>query len=283
MEIQSVLLIGAGLMGRGIAESLLRSGLRIFWYDVRQEDLKKALMGIEKSFQKQIAKGRLSEEEARTCLANATLLDSLESKAEVQLVIEAVSEKLSIKESLFQTLNQICDEKTIFVSNTSSLSINTLGRMSKRPEQFMGMHFFNPVPVMPLVELIRGLKTSEETVETIKGLVAKLGKTPISAPDFPGFTVNRILVPMLNEAYFCVMEGALPEDVDQGMKLGCNFPMGPLELSDFIGLDTILSVLEIMHQGFGDSKYRPCPLLKNMVEAGMYGRKSGQGFYDYRS
>jgi 3-hydroxybutyryl-CoA dehydrogenase len=215
-------------------------------------------------------------------LANATLLDTLEEKVGVQLVIEAVSEKLSIKETIFQTLNALCDPETIFVSNTSSLSINTLGRISGRPEMFMGMHFFNPVPVMPLVELIPGLKTTDTTLETIRALVAKLGKTPITAPDFPGFTVNRILVPMLNEAYYCVMEGAEPKDVDNGMKLGCNFPMGPLELSDFIGLDTILSVLEIMHQGFGDSKYRPCPLLRNMVEAGMYGRKSGQGFYDYR-
>ncbi|MGM0883905.1 MAG: 3-hydroxybutyryl-CoA dehydrogenase [Bacillota bacterium] len=282
MDIRKITVLGAGQMGSGIAQTFLQSGFTVTLYDIDQEAVNRGFSAIGTALTRLVNKGRLTEEQKSLVLQNITLSTNLENTCDSDLVIEAAPEKMETKKTIFKALEQICMPQTIMASNTSSLSITEIAAVTNRPEQVIGMHFMNPVPVMPLVEIIRGIATSDSTAECIKTLAQALGKTPVEVRDFPGFVSNRILMPMINEAIYTVYEGvAVPEAVDQVMKLGMNHPMGPLALADFIGLDTCLAIMETLHQGFGDSKYRPCPLLRNYVKAGWLGRKTGRGFYIY--
>lgn len=273
--------IGAGQMGGGIAQVAAQSGFDVVVHDVKDDFLARGRSVIEKSLTKLYEKGRLKETPAEV-LGRIQFTTELADFADCDLVVEAVVENEAIKTQLFRQLGQIVKPGGILASNTSSIPITSLATASGRPEKFIGMHFMNPVPLMQLVEVIRGHSTSDETAQQVTEAARKMGKTPVECNDYPGFVSNRILMPMLNEAIQCVMEGvAEPEAIDQIMKLGMNHPMGPLTLADFIGLDTCLAIMEVLHQGLGDDKYRPSPLLRKMVQAGLLGRKSGQGFYKY--
>lgn len=282
MTIRNVTVIGAGQMGSGIAQTLAQSGLNVTLYDIDKAAVKQGLSSISTRMLRLVTKGKMTEEQRVMVLDNIAPSTDLESSMQSELVIEAAPEHMETKKALFKRLDQICKLNTIFATNTSSLSITDIAAATKRPQLVIGMHFMNPVPVMPLVEIIRGLATSHETFECIKNLTRTIGKSPVEVNDYPGFVSNRILMPMINEAIYTVYEGvAAPEAVDQVMKLGMNHPMGPITLADFIGLDTCLAIMETLHHGFGDSKYRPCPLLRKYVQAGWLGRKTGRGFYIY--
>lgn len=283
MTITQITVIGSGQMGAGIAQILVQNDYKVTLYDIEHKAIHRGYTSIDASLSRQIVKGRITEEQKLIALQNLTISTNLEKACDgSDLVIEAVPEQFDMKKSLFRMLDRICRPDTILATNTSSLSITAIAAATERPELVVGMHFMNPVPVMPLVEIIRGLATSEATFDSIKLLAQELGKTVVDVRDFPGFVSNRILMPMINEAIYTVYEGvASPEDVDQVMKLGMNHPMGPLALADFIGLDTCLAIMETLYEGFGDSKYRPCPLLRNYVLAGWLGRKTGKGFYMY--
>ncbi len=281
-SIQTIMVVGAGQMGAGIAQVCAASGFDVRLFDANSVALDKGFSGIEGRLERQVQKGRLSEADQARTLANLKKVNSIEACQEVDLVIEAVVENMEVKTSIFQELDRLSPTHTILASNTSSLPITEIAAVTNRPEQVIGMHFMNPVPVMQLVEVIRGLQTSDGTFEAIEATAQALNKTAVLVNDFPGFVSNRILMPMINEAIYTVYEGvATPEAVDQVMKLGMNHPMGPLTLADFIGLDTCLSIMEVLHEGFGDDKYRPCPLLRKYVKAGWLGKKTGRGFYTY--
>lgn len=280
MAVEKVQVVGAGQMGSGIAQVAAQAGLAVHLTDVNEGALQKGVETMKKNLARSVEKERMSQDEMEETMER--IEPGTEYAADADLAIEAVVETIEVKVEVFRALDDQLRDEAILATNTSSISITELGSRTNRPERFIGMHFFNPVPVLRLVEVIRGLETSDETYETVSKLADRLGKTPVEVQDFPGFAANRILLPMINEAIYCVMEGvAKPEDVDTVMKLGMNHPMGPLTLADLIGLDTCLHIMEILHQGLGDDKYRPCPLLKRYVAAGRLGRKSGKGFYEY--
>ncbi|MET3684172.1 3-hydroxybutyryl-CoA dehydrogenase [Alkalibacillus flavidus] len=282
MAVQNVMVIGAGQMGAGIAQVFAQAGFDVKLNDIAEDSLTKGYQGIEKRLDRQIEKGRMTEDDKNQALNNLTTTTNLNEASDRDLVIEAVVENMDVKTSVFQKLDEITPEHAILATNTSSLPITDIAAVTNRPEQVIGMHFMNPVPVMKLVEVIRAIQTSDASFQTIQEATEKLGKTAVEVNDYPGFISNRVLMPMINEAIYTVFEGvAKPEDVDSVMKLGMNHPMGPLQLADFIGLDTCLYIMEILHDGFGDSKYRPCPLLRKYVSAGWLGKKSGRGFYVY--
>jgi 3-hydroxybutyryl-CoA dehydrogenase len=282
MMIKTVGVIGAGTMGNGIAQVFAQSGFEVLVQDVAQPALDRAKGTIAKSLAKFVEKGKLDAAARDAALGRLSFATTLDGCSEVDFIVEAAFEDRETKRALFARLDQLARPGVMLTSNTSSISITTLAAATKRPELVLGMHFMNPVPLMTLVELVRGQATSAEAMATATELCAKLGKTPVEAADYPGFIANRILMPMINEAIFAVMEGVgTPEAIDTVMKLGMNHPMGPLTLADFIGLDVCLAILEVLHDGLGDPKYRPCPLLRRMVAAGHLGRKSGRGFYTY--
>ncbi|RLB58285.1 MAG: 3-hydroxybutyryl-CoA dehydrogenase [Deltaproteobacteria bacterium] len=283
MEITRIGVVGAGQMGAGIAQVAAACGLEVMLNDVSEELIQRGIAGIGKRLDKAVSKGKLDEATAESTKVRIFPALGLESLAKTQFIIEAATEREAIKIDIFSKLNAVAPPEVIFASNTSSISITRMGAVTGRPERFIGMHFMNPVPVMKLVEIISGLATSTDTIDATVALAERMGKTCTRSRDFPGFIVNRILMPMINEAVFALHEGVgSPEDIDNGMKLGTNQPMGPLALADLIGLDTCLAIMEVLYKGFADSKYRPCPLLRQYVDAGWLGRKSGRGFYDYR-
>ena len=274
--------VGAGQMGAGIAQVIAAAGIRVQLSDVNLQAAQNGLNGISKRLQSQVERDKISAGDAEALLSNITPVSSLTDLADCDLVIEAASEDLTLKLNLFQHLDSVCKPETVLASNTSSISITTIGAATSRPDKVVGMHFFNPVPVMALVEVIRGLATSDDTFDAAKAFTEQLGKSPVACNDKAGFVVNRILVPMLNEACYVLEEGiASVEDIDTAMQLGCAHPMGPLTLADFIGLDTCLAVMEVLHRELGEDKYRPAPLLRQYVAAGWLGRKANRGFYDY--
>lgn len=282
MAIQKVMVVGAGQMGSGIAQVCAQAGYDVLLNDMNEDALSKGMSRIEGLLARAVEKERMTEEEKQATMGRLTASSTLNDAKDCDLVIEAVVENMDVKTSVFKQLDEIAPKHAILASNTSSLPITDICAATNRPEQVIGMHFMNPVPVMQLVEVIRGLQTSDDVYQQIADMCVKLNKTSVEVNDFPGFVANRILMPMINEAVYTVYEGvASVEDVDAVMKLGMNHPMGPLTLADFIGLDTCLSIMEVLHEGLGDSKYRPCPLLRKYVSAGWLGRKSGRGFYQY--
>jgi 3-hydroxybutyryl-CoA dehydrogenase len=282
MSVKRIMVIGAGQMGSGIAQVCAMAGYDVYLQDLKIEFVEKGLGTINKNLTRQVEKGRLLEDEKAVIIGRISSSTDIKNAKEVDLVIEAAVENMEIKTKIFAELDQLAPEHAILATNTSSLPITEIAAATNRPEKVIGMHFMNPVPVMKLVEIIRGLATSDEVYNTIEEITRKLEKVPVEVNDFPGFVANRILMPMINEAIYTLYEGvASPEAIDDVMKLGMNHPMGPLTLADFIGLDTCLYIMETLHEGFGDDKYRPCPLLRKYVKAGWLGRKSGRGFYNY--
>lgn len=282
MAIHKVIVVGAGQMGSGIAQVCAQFGYDVILNDMNEQALNRGMNQIENQLARSVEKERITDKEKTDIMNRLTPSTTLEDGAECDLAIEAVVENIVVKTEVFRKLDDITKEGAILATNTSSLPITEIAAVTNRPEQVIGMHFMNPVPVMKLIEVICGLQTSDETYETITAMSASLNKTAVTVNDFPGFVSNRILMPMINEAIYTVYEGvASPEDVDTVMKLGMNHPMGPLTLADFIGLDTCLFIMEVLYEGFGDSKYRPCPLLKKYVNAGWLGKKSGRGFFQY--
>lgn len=282
MQIEQVGIVGGGTMGNGIAQVFAASGYKVKMRDVGQPQLERAMTTIQKSLGKFVEKGKMAAQDSEAALSRIETTTELSDLAGCDLVIEAIFENFDAKAAAFKELDSLLGPTAILASNTSSIDITRLAAVTGRPDRFIGMHFFNPVPLMSLVEVIRGMQTSDETYETIRSLAEKLGKTPVEVRDYPGFVSNRVLMPMINEAIFALHEGvASKEDIDTVMKLGMNHPMGPLTLADFIGLDVCLDILHVLYDGFKDSKYRPCPLLVKMVQAGRLGRKTGEGFYKY--
>lgn len=276
-----VAVIGAGLMGSGIVQTCAQAGYEVKNIDVFEPAIEKAKANLEKLFAKKIAKGSMTEEQKNEIFGRMSYSSNMEDVKGAEIIIEAVPEKMDLKKSVFEQLDKMAAADAIIVSNTSGLSISEMAAVTNRPHKVMGVHFFYPAPVMKLVELVCGLATDDDTYKKVKKFAMSIGKNVVDAPEYPGFIVNRILVPMQNEAAFMVMEGCKPEDVDAAMKLGANHPMGPLELTDFVGIDVMLATMTGLYNGFHDSKYRPCPLLETMVKAGHLGRKTGQGFYKY--
>src|SRR5213595_3321679 len=283
MDVGKVGVVGAGTMGNGIAHVFARSGLQVILSDIEPRFLDRAIQTIEKNLEREVAKNKITAADKSAALERIVTTVERAKLGECDFIVEAATEKFEIKAELFRDLDRICRPEVILASNTSSISITKMGALSKRPDKVIGMHFFNPVPVMKLVEVVRGLATSDETFQAVRALAVKLGKTPVEVNDAPGFVSNRVLMPLINEAIFCVMEGvATPEAIDTVMKLGMNHPVGPLALADLIGLDVCLAILEVLHRDLGDDKYRAAPLLRTLVAAGRLGRKSGRGFYVYR-
>ena len=280
---KKAMVVGAGQMGGGIAQVMAAAGIKTYLNDVSMEIVESRLQFIDKLLEKDVSRGKIDENTKGSIMANLIPSNQIEDAADCDIVIEAILEKMEIKSSVFQKLDSVCKPDCILASNTSSLPITEIAAVTQRPEKVIGMHFMNPVPVMKLVEIIRGIATSDETYQQIKSLTLDLQKVPVEVRDVPGFVSNRVLQMMINEAVYCLYEGvASVEDIDTVMKLGMNHPMGPLQLADFIGLDTVLSIMEVMYEGYGDCKYRPCPLLRQYVKAGWLGKKAGKGFYNYK-
>lgn len=284
MVIESTGIVGAGTMGSGIAQVFAQAGYEVKVVDVVPEQLEKSAALIDKNLSRSVEKGRLSVEEKQAIIRRISYSGTLEDLAPADLVVEAIVEDVKAKAQVFARLDEICSPNALLTSNTSSIPITQIAACTRRPAQVAGMHFFNPVPLMQLVEVIRGVQTTQQTVDTVMAVAKAAGKTPVTVEDYPGFVANRILLPMINEAIFALHEGvASRDDIDTVMRLGMNHPMGPLQLADFIGLDVCLAIMDVLYEGYKDSKYRPCPLLRKLVQAGYLGRKSGRGFYEYQA